>query len=62
MALRRVWAAVRFSWQLTKLLHVFPEDDDFETRIKLSEFDYLHASPHAQAALAEQYAGLPFEE
>ncbi len=27
MALRRVWASVRFSWQLTKLLHVFPDDD-----------------------------------
>ena len=62
MALRRVWGAVRLSWQLTKLLHVFPDDDDFERRIKTSEFDYLHASPNAQAALAEQYAGLPFEE
>jgi p-hydroxybenzoate 3-monooxygenase len=62
MALRRVWGAVRLSWQLTKLLHVFPEDDAFETRIKTSEFDYLQASPNAQAALAEQYAGLPFED
>ena len=41
MALRRVWAAERFSWRLTKLLHVFPDDDAFETRIKLSEFDHL---------------------
>ncbi len=62
MALRRVWGAVRLSWQLTKLLHVFPDDDAFETRMKASEFDYLVASPNAQAALAEQYAGLPFEE
>ena len=62
MALRRVWGAVRLSWQLTKLLHVFPDEDAFETRIKTSEFDYLHASPNAQAALAEQYAGLPFED
>ena len=61
MALRRVWGAVRFSWQLTKLLHVFPDEDAFETRIKLNEFDYLQASPKAQAAVAEQYAGLPFE-
>jgi len=61
-ALRRVWSAVRFSWWLTKLMHVFPDDDEFETRIKLSEFDYLQASPRAQGALAEQYAGLPFEE
>ena len=62
MALRRVWGAVRLSWQLTKLLHVFPDEDAFESRIKASEFDYLQASPNAQAVLAEQYAGLPFEE
>ena len=62
MALRRVWAAERFSWQLTKLLHVFPEDDEFETRIKTSEFDHLQASRSPQAVMAEQYAGLPFEE
>ena len=61
MALRRVWAAERFSWWLTKLLHVFPDDDAFETRIKLSEFDFLHRSKHAEAMVAEQYAGLPFE-
>ena len=32
MALRRVWGSVRFSWWLTKLLHVFPEDDAFESQ------------------------------
>ncbi len=61
MALRRVWGAVRFSWWLTKLLHVFPDDDAFETRVKLSEFDHLHRSKQAAAVMAEQYAGLPFE-
>ncbi len=62
MALRRVWAAERFSWWLTKLMHVFPDDDAFETRIKLSEFDHLHRSKLAAAVVAEQYAGLPFED
>ena len=62
MALRRVWASERFSWWLTNLLHVFPDDDAFETRIKLSEFDHLLRSTHAAALVAEQYAGLPFEE
>src|SRR5271165_1717610 len=62
MALRRVWASERFSWWLTKLLHVFPDDDAFETRVKLSEFDHLHRSKHAEAMVAEQYAGLPFED
>jgi p-hydroxybenzoate 3-monooxygenase len=61
-ALRRVWGAERLSWQLTKLLHVFPEDDDFTRRVNLNEFDHLQASAAAQAALAEQYVGLPFED
>jgi p-hydroxybenzoate 3-monooxygenase len=61
-ALRRVWGAERLSWQLTRLLHVFPDDDDFARRINLSEFDHLQASTAAQAALAEQYVGLPFED
>jgi len=60
-ALRRVWNAERLSWQLTRLLHVFPEDDDFTRRVNLNEFDHLQASPAAQAALAEQYVGMPFE-
>jgi len=62
MALRRVWAAERFSWWLTQLLHVFPDDDAFENRIKLSEFDHLHRSKLAAAVVAEQYAGLPLED
>ena len=57
MALRRVWASVRFSWQLTKLLHVFPDDDAFETRIKLSEFDHLQTSQHAQASWPSNMRG-----
>src|SRR5664279_943430 len=60
-ALRRVWSAERLSFELTRLLHVFPDDDDFTRRIKLNAFDHLQASPMAQAALAEQYVGLPFE-
>jgi p-hydroxybenzoate 3-monooxygenase len=60
-ALRRVWTAERLSWQLTQLLHVFPDDDDFTKRVKLNEFDYLQSSTAAQVALAEQYVGLPFE-
>ncbi len=60
-ALRRVWGAERLSWQLTRLLHVFPDDDDFTRRVNLNEFDHLQASATAQAALAEQYVGLPFE-
>ena len=62
MALRRVWGAARMSWWLTTLLHHFPDDTPFEQQMRLSQFDYLLASEHAQASLAEQYAGLPFED
>jgi p-hydroxybenzoate 3-monooxygenase len=60
-ALRRVWAAERLSWWLTNLLHRFPDDTPFDLRTRENQFDYLVASEHAQASLAEQYVGLPFE-
>jgi p-hydroxybenzoate 3-monooxygenase len=62
MALRRVWNSVRTSWYLTNLLHRFPGATDFDQRAQEYELEYLKSSRHAQAALAEQYAGLPFEE
>jgi p-hydroxybenzoate 3-monooxygenase len=61
MALRRVWGAVRFSWWLTTLLHRFPHQTPFDQRAQEQELAYLAASTHAQAALAEQYVGLPYE-
>jgi p-hydroxybenzoate 3-monooxygenase len=61
MALRRVWASARMSWWLTMLLHRFPAETPFEEKVRQNQFDYLLASEHAQASLAEQYAGLPFE-
>jgi p-hydroxybenzoate 3-monooxygenase len=61
MALRRVWSSVRISWYLTNLLHRFPGASDFDQRAQEYELEYLKSSHHAQVALAEQYAGLPFE-
>jgi p-hydroxybenzoate 3-monooxygenase len=61
MALRRVWSSARVSWWLTMLLHRFPDETPFDEQMRLNQFDYLLASEHAQASLAEQYAGLPFE-
>jgi p-hydroxybenzoate 3-monooxygenase len=60
-ALRRVWSSVRTSWYLTNLLHRFPHFSEFDQKAQEYELDYLKSSRHAQAALAEQYAGLPFE-
>jgi p-hydroxybenzoate 3-monooxygenase len=62
MALRRVWSSVRIAWYLTNLLHSFPGASAFEQRAQQSEWEYLRSSHHAQAALAEQYAGVSFEE
>jgi p-hydroxybenzoate 3-monooxygenase len=62
MALRRVWSSARVSWWLTLLLHRFSAETPFEEQMRLSQFDYLQASEHAQASLAEQYVGLSFED
>ncbi|MFN0163848.1 MAG: 4-hydroxybenzoate 3-monooxygenase [Burkholderiales bacterium] len=62
MALRRVWGSVRFSWWMTNLLHRFPGSTEFEQRAQEGELAYLASSRHASASVAEQYAGLPFEE
>ena len=55
VALRHVWGAARMSWWLTMLLHRFPDETPFEQRMRQNQFDYLAASEHAQASLAEQY-------
>ncbi|MDO9075242.1 MAG: 4-hydroxybenzoate 3-monooxygenase [Rubrivivax sp.] len=59
-ALARVWKAQRFSWWLTSLLHHFPDSSAFDRRLQDTELDYLFASRQAQAALAENYVGLPY--
>jgi len=58
-ALARVWAAIRVSWWLTTFLHTFPDDTDFDRKIRASDFRRLQTSPKAQAELAEQVVGLP---
>jgi p-hydroxybenzoate 3-monooxygenase len=59
-ALRRVWRAERFSWWMTLLLHLFPEDGEFGERIKLAELDYIASSSVGSAAVAENYVGTPY--
>lgn len=58
-ALARVWKAERFSWSLTKLMHRFPDDGEFEHRMQRAELDYLAGSRAMQTAIAENYVGLP---
>ncbi|WP_433948313.1 4-hydroxybenzoate 3-monooxygenase [Brevundimonas diminuta] len=59
-ALRRVWKAERFSWAMTRMLHVFPDTDPFDRRIQRAEFDVLRDSRAAAQALSENYTGLDF--
>lgn len=58
-ALSRVWKSERFSWQLTKLMHRFPDDGAFERRMQVAELEYIADSEAAQRSIAENYIGLP---
>ncbi|CUH79002.1 4-hydroxybenzoate 3-monooxygenase [Tropicibacter naphthalenivorans] len=59
-ALSRVWKTQRFSWWMTKLLHRFPDTDDYELRIQRAEIEHLASIESAQAMLAINYVGLPY--
>ena len=59
-ALARVWKAQRFSWAMTSMLHHFPDQSSYDQRLQHTELDYLFSSPRSQAALAENYVGLPY--
>jgi p-hydroxybenzoate 3-monooxygenase len=58
--LRRVWRAEHFSWWMTSMLHRFPDDDEFQQRLQLSQLRYTTSSVAAATSLAENYVGLPF--
>jgi len=59
-ALARVWRTQRFSAWMTRLLHRFPDDSEFDQRLREVELDYIRTSEHALASMAEQYVGLPY--
>jgi p-hydroxybenzoate 3-monooxygenase len=59
-ALARVWKAERFSWWMTSMLHLFPNTDEFTSRIQLAELNYLVESTAATTSLSENYVGLPY--
>jgi len=60
--LRRIWKAERFSWWMTKLLHVFPDTNPFDQKALEAELDYVVHSVAGRTTLAENYVGLPFED
>ena len=59
--LKRVWKVERFSWQLSTIMHQFPENSGFEKRMQRAAFDDIQSSETASRAVAENYVGLPLE-
>jgi len=60
LCLKRIWAAVRFSWWMTTALHRFPDTDAFTQRVQDAELQALLDSRAGRTTLAENYVGLPF--
>ncbi|MCP8465592.1 4-hydroxybenzoate 3-monooxygenase [Pseudomonas sp. ZM23] len=61
IALRRIWKAERFSWWMTSMLHHFPDNDAFTSKMLETELDYMVGSEAGRTTIAENYVGLPFE-
>ncbi|WP_217567725.1 4-hydroxybenzoate 3-monooxygenase [Streptomyces sp. GbtcB7] len=59
LCLERVWQAIRFSYDMTRMLHAQPNGDVFDHRIQLARLRRITASRHAAAELAANYTGLP---
>jgi len=59
-ALARIWKAMRFSWQMTTMLHQFDGEDSFAAQMRKATLSHLHRSETARRDLAENYIGLPF--
>lgn len=58
--LRRVWQAERFSYDMTTLLHRFPDATPFDDRVQLARLERIASSRAAETDLAEAYTGFPF--
>ena len=59
-ALSRIWKAMRFSWQMTTMLHRFDGEDDFIAQMRKATLRHLAGSETARRELAENDIGLPF--
>jgi p-hydroxybenzoate 3-monooxygenase len=54
--LSRVWRATQFSYFMTSMMHVLP-DDPFDDLTQLSQLRYVTTSKAAATSLAENYSG-----
>ncbi|MBM1221794.1 4-hydroxybenzoate 3-monooxygenase [Ponticoccus sp. SC2-23] len=59
-ALARIWKAMRFSWEMTTMLHQFDGEDSFAPQMRKATLDHLARSESARRDLAENYIGLPY--
>ncbi|HZQ65331.1 MAG TPA: 4-hydroxybenzoate 3-monooxygenase [Gaiellaceae bacterium] len=55
--LRHVWRAEHFSWWMTSMLHLPPDEDPFGLRLRLAQLHYVATSRAAATSLAENYVG-----
>ena len=60
-ALRRIWKAQHFSWWMTSMLHLLPENNDFDRHRQLGELRSVVESEAGRTYLAEAYTGWPLE-
>jgi p-hydroxybenzoate 3-monooxygenase len=51
---------MRFSWQMTTMLHQFDGEDSFAAQMRKATLSHLSQSETARRDLAENYIGLPF--
>lgn len=59
-ALNRIWKAMRFSWQMTMMLHKFEGEDSFAEHMRKATLRHLSQSETGRRDLAENYIGLPY--
>jgi p-hydroxybenzoate 3-monooxygenase len=55
--LERIWRSTHLSWWMTSMLHIAPDQDQFESELQLAQLRHLVSSRTAAATLAETYTG-----
>src|SRR5919106_1449962 len=56
--LARVWRTQHFAAWMTEMMHRFPDDDGFRSRLQRAQLEYVCFSRAAATTLAENYVGL----
>jgi len=57
-ALRRVWSSVNLSWKLTKLFHTFPNESEFDRKLRENDIDLLLNHEPMQRVMAYEKVGI----